>query len=237
LNPQLNLARAVSYTMLMSQRAMIEKAFGAPNERVRELCKQWAVGLANRAGVEVTTHGFDRTDWSRTFVVMANHQSYLDVLALFWSLPRPFGVLAKKSLYRIPFFSGVMEAIGCVPVDRADRNDAVSSIRDAADRVRSGTSISVFPEGTRSPGDRVTKLKKGAFYLVQEAQVPILPIGIVGTGALMPRSNRALYPGHIDVFCGEPIAPPPPKDNKARSKTMAEVRTALSQLTGLPEQE
>lgn len=234
MNPKLNLARAGSYTMMMCQRAMLEKALGAPDERVRDLAKQWANGMVTRTGVEIRSHGFDR-DWSRTVVVMANHQSYLDVLALFYSLPRPLGVIAKKSLFRIPFFSGVMSAVGCVPVDRADRNDAVASIRVAAERVRAGTSIAVFPEGTRSPGDRIQKLKKGAFYLVQEAQVPILPVGIVGTHALMPRSNTAIHPGVVDIYCGEEIPPSPERDNKARSRLMADVRTALSRLTGLPE--
>src|SRR5207248_1703219 len=83
------------------------------------------VGMQSRLGIEIHATGFDSVDWSQPYVVMANHQSYLDVLALFTALPKTFGVVAKKELFYIPFFAGVMRALGCVSVDRSKRVDAI----------------------------------------------------------------------------------------------------------------
>jgi 1-acyl-sn-glycerol-3-phosphate acyltransferase len=234
IEPQVRVAKAAAYTLYMSQRAVFEKALGKSDDRVRELTKQWAGGLRSVIGVEVKAHGFENIDWSQPYVVMANHQSYLDVLALYSALPKTFGIVAKKQLFSIPFFSGVMRALGCVSVDRTDKSGSVEAMRTAAEQVRAGSTIAVFPEGTRSAGDRVGKLKKGAFHLAQVAQVPIVPVGIRGTHQLMPRANSAIYPGVVEVFAGAPIKAPPANDAAGRNKTIAEVRAAIAKLAGLP---
>lgn len=213
---------------------MLGQAFGDPPERVRSYIKQWAAGLASRMAIEIRVQGLDRVDWSRPAVIMANHQSYLDVLALFTAIPRPVGVLAKKELFAVPLFGGVMRSIGCVPVDRSNRGEAMDMVRGAAEQVRAGQSIAVFPEGTRSPGDRVAPLKKGPFYLAQLAEVDIVPVGIRGSGKLMPRSNTAIHPGVIEVEIGEPMRFPPGGGPAARREAMNLVRDALCHLTGLP---
>lgn len=233
-NPRAKLAHAWFYTIYMSQRAMRAKAMGGTDERVRELTKEWSFGLRSRMEIEVRSFGFDAIDWSRTYVIMANHASYLDVLALYSALPKIVGFIAKKELYAIPFFSGVMRGVGCVPVDRSKHREAVESLREAADMVRDGTTIAVFPEGTRSRGDRIQKLKKGPFHLVQMAQVEVLPIGIRGAGALMPRENTAIHSGVIEVHAGTPLPPPTPGDAESRAALMVRAREELSRLAAVP---
>jgi 1-acyl-sn-glycerol-3-phosphate acyltransferase len=235
LPPAVNLAWATAYTIRMSQIAMWRHSRGDSDEVVANLTKQWARGLSRRMNIEVEWHGVDAIDWSKPCVIMANHQSYLDVLALYRALPRPFGFLAKKELYNIPYFNGVMRALGCVPVDRQNHEKAVASVENSARIVRAGSTIAVFPEGTRGPGDRILPLKKGPFYLTQEAQVPTVPIGLRGTGTLMPRRNTGIRPGLLEVYVGEPIPPPPPGDAQARKALMARVRSELSRLAALPE--
>jgi 1-acyl-sn-glycerol-3-phosphate acyltransferase len=235
LAPPLALAWATAYTIRMSQRAMLERALGAGDDRIQELVKEWSLGLTGRMKIEVVADGVDGVDWSRPLVLMANHQSYLDVMALYRVLPRCFGFIAKKSLYNIPFFSGVMDAVGCIPIDRGDRRSALTSMREAARILRSGKTIAIFPEGTRSPGDRILPLKKGSFHLVQLAQVPAVPIGIRGAGQLMPRQNTGIRSGVIEVHVGKPIPPPPAEDQKARAALMSEVRSELARLAGVPE--
>jgi 1-acyl-sn-glycerol-3-phosphate acyltransferase len=234
LAPPLALAWAAAYTIRMSQRAMVQKALGKGDDRVRELTKEWAQGMSSRMNIEVRGHGADAIDWSRPCVVMANHQSYLDVLALYHTLPRCFGIVAKKQLFAVPFFGGVMRALGCVSVDREKHAQALGSMRDAARVVAAGTTIAVFPEGTRSPGDRIARLKKGPFYLAQLAGVPTVPVGIRGTAALMPRQNTGIRPGVIEVYVGEPLAPPPPDDAAGRVALMKKVRAELSRLAAVP---
>jgi 1-acyl-sn-glycerol-3-phosphate acyltransferase len=233
LPPIARLAWGGLYTLGMCQKAMFEQATGASSIRVRDLGRQWAEGMTKRMGVEVRAFGFDTVDWSVPRVIMANHQSYLDVLALYRAMGRPFGFIAKRQLFAIPFFGGVMRAFGCVPVDRAKRVEAIGVMRKAAEEVRSGSIIAVFPEGTRSAGDRVAPLKKGPFYLVEVAQVSIVPIGIRGTAALMPRRNTGIRPGVVEVHVGAPIDPIGP-GNAKRNAMAGRVREELSRLSGLP---
>jgi 1-acyl-sn-glycerol-3-phosphate acyltransferase len=234
LAPPVALAWAFAYTIDMSRRAMIAKALGGGDERLREMTKAWAVGLGDRLGIEVRGHGLSRVDWDAPCVLMANHQSYLDVLALYRVLPRCFGFVAKQGLYVLPFFAGVMRALGCVPIDRASRTDALASMKRAGQMVAGGSTIALFPEGTRSRGDRIMPLKKGPFHLVQLAQVPSVPIGIRGAAALMPRENTGIRPGVIEVHVGAPLPPPPPGDAQARLALMHRVRQELATLAALP---
>jgi 1-acyl-sn-glycerol-3-phosphate acyltransferase len=232
--PPVRLATAAAYTLYMCQRAMFDKALGKSDEHVQKLAKEWAIGLGDRMQIEIRTTGFDSVDWSKPYVVMANHQSYLDVLALFTALPRTVGVVAKKELYRVPFFAGVMRALGCVSVDRVKKVESLTAMRDAAEKVRGGATIAVFPEGTRSTGDRIQRLKKGPFYLAQLAQVEVLPIGIRGSHALMPRKNTGIHSGVIEVFCGAPISPPAHNDSAGRTALIGRVRSDLGKLASVP---
>jgi 1-acyl-sn-glycerol-3-phosphate acyltransferase len=232
-SPPVNLAVGTAYTLGLSGRAMVERALGGSDERVRERVKEWANALRTRLAIDVRTEGFDAIDWSKPYIVMANHQSYLDVLALFSALPTCFGVVAKKGLFKVPLFSGVMRAIGCVPIDRADRSDAIAMLRTAADQVRGGSTIAVFPEGTRSGGDCIQPLKRGPFHLARLAKVPVLPVGISGTHALMPRSNTGIRSGVITIRCGTPMMAPVGSGSKQLA-FIEEVRAELGRLAGVP---
>ena len=234
IGPQLRVARAAAYTLACSQRAMFATAFGAPDEKVRGHAKAWAEGFEERFGTVVRAEGLERVDWSRPCIVMANHQSYLDVLALFRSMPNAFGFVAKKALFKVPAFGGVMRAVGCVPVDRGNRGDAVSSMKSAAAEVKAGATICVFPEGTRSAGDRVQRLKKGPFYLAQLAAVPTVPVGIRGTSDCMPRTNSRLDAGDIRVRFGDPIAPIGADGPGPRNALQAKIRAEIGRLAELP---
>ena len=104
--PPVRLATAAAYTLYMCQRAMFDKAIGKSDEHVRDLAKEWALGLGGRMQIEIRATGFDAVDWSKPYVVMANHQSYLDVLALFSALPKTVGVVAKNMAF--PLAGGVV---------------------------------------------------------------------------------------------------------------------------------
>jgi 1-acyl-sn-glycerol-3-phosphate acyltransferase len=232
-SPFLRLVRATGYTLDMCRRAVMASRRGGGRAAVRALAKQWAQGLSERMGIEIQVTGMEYFDPGRPCIVMANHQSYLDVLALYQAFPEPFGIVAKKELYRIPLFGNVMEELGCVKVDRGKHRDAVAALEAAAEEVRRGTSIMVFPEGTRSLGDRIGPMKKGPFHLAQSAGVPVLPVGIRGSAELMPRRNTGIRPGRIEVHVGEALAPPGP-GTEARNALAARVRAELARLAERP---
>jgi 1-acyl-sn-glycerol-3-phosphate acyltransferase len=233
-HPSLRLVWAGGYTLYMCERAMFRKAFGSSDEVVRDLTKEWALGLSSRMQIDVRTYGADAVDWSVPYVLMANHQSYLDVLALYTALPRCFGIVAKKGLFGVPLFGGVMRALGCVPVDRTKRAEAMRVMRETAEEVRRNErTIAIFPEGTRGSGECIGKLKKGPFHLAELAKLPTLPIGIRGTAALMPRANTGIRPGVVEVHVGRPIAPISGATGKSRNAAMEQMRLEIARLAGV----
>jgi 1-acyl-sn-glycerol-3-phosphate acyltransferase len=140
-------------------------------------------------------------------VFACNHESALDIWVLLAHLPRGFRFVAKEELFRLPVFGWYLRLGGHVPVDRRNRTRAFQSLQRAARRVRAGTSLVVFPEGTRSQDLRVHPFKKGSFVLAMEAGVPVVPVAISGSGAATPSGLIAIWPRPIDLAVGEPIHP------------------------------
>jgi 1-acyl-sn-glycerol-3-phosphate acyltransferase len=140
-------------------------------------------------------------------IFASNHESVLDIWVLFAILPRNFRFIAKQELYRLPIFGWYMRIGGHVPVDRSNNQRAVASLAKAGEAIRGGTSIVVFPEGTRSRTGFVQPFKKGPFVVAKEAGVPVIPIAISGTGSITPSQKIEVHPGAVRVAAGEPIDP------------------------------
>jgi 1-acyl-sn-glycerol-3-phosphate acyltransferase len=140
-------------------------------------------------------------------IFASNHESALDIWVLVEMLPRMVRFVAKAELFRIPVFGWYMRLGGHVSVDRRNHVQAVQSLRAAAALVRAGTSLIVFPEGTRSPDGRVQPFKKGPFALAMEAGVPVVPVAVSGSAAATPKGLVAVWPGPIRVAVGEPVEP------------------------------
>ncbi|ABC81373.1 lysophospholipid acyltransferase family protein [Anaeromyxobacter dehalogenans] len=154
-------------------------------------------------------------------IFASNHESALDIWVLFKVLPRSVRFIAKAELFRLPVFGAYMRLGGHVPVDRSNHAQAVQSLRQAGEVVRAGTSLIVFPEGTRSLDCRVHPFKKGPFVVAMEAGVPVVPVAISGSGKVTPKRIIAIWPGPIRVAVGEPVSP---ADFPDRTALLTEVR-------------
>lgn len=202
---------------------------------MRGAARYWAETMCRTCGVSVHVTGTERADFSRPLVILANHQSLFDIPVLYRALPEAYGMLAKKSLFRIPFFGASMEALGCVPIDRSRRKAGFSAIAEAARIVREGSTIVIFPEGKRSRAGELLPLKKGPFYLAQMAKVPILPVGIQGTHEVLPRGSLRITPGVVRVAIGEPFTVGPSAEDREEARHRA--FGAIAKLSGLCEDE
>jgi 1-acyl-sn-glycerol-3-phosphate acyltransferase len=158
------------------------------------------------SGVRVEVEGRERLAGGGV-VYLANHQSYLDPPILLAVLPGELAFLAKAELFRVPLLGLVLRAGGLVPIDRRDRAAAEAGIARAAAAVRAGRPFLIFPEGTRSRDGRLLPLKKGPFYLAEQAQAPVVAVRVDGTAALLPRGAWRIRPGRVRVRIGAPIAP------------------------------
>lgn len=165
----------------------------------------WAPGLLRAAGARLEISGLERLDRGGPQFFVANHQSIIDVPALFAALPVDLHFIVKKELRRVPFLGWYIAAMGMIFVDRKARLDAMAEVRRAAELIRSGRSVVSFPEGTRSRDGEVGRFKAGAFVAAIEAGVPIVPVAIAGAGAVLPPPGFLVRPGTIRVAVGEPI--------------------------------
>ncbi|MEM9191331.1 MAG: lysophospholipid acyltransferase family protein [Myxococcota bacterium] len=216
------------YTGGISMVAIVEVARGRP-DRVPKIASHWARTMARRLGMRVRPEGLGRVPRDRPLVFVANHMSHLDVVALLAVVPVPVGFLAKRELQRVPVFGKAIEAGGNVFVDRGQRDAAVAAIEKAAEQVRDGACVVVFPEGTRGDGEKIRRFKKGAFHLAKAAGASIVPVGIAGSAALLRRHTRRIYPGSVRIAFGEPIAPEGTVDELLQAS-----RHSVARLSGLP---
>lgn len=174
----------------------------------------WSRVLLWAGGARLEVHGLDQVAWERPHIFVSNHQSTIDIPALFAALPVGFRFVAKKALMYVPFLGWYMWLARFVFVDRANHRDAVASLEKAARQVRGGISIVMFPEGTRSESRRVMRFKKGPFALAMKAGIPLVPVAIEGSGKLMPKNSWNITPGPIKVMVGRPIDPTPFGDDR-----------------------
>jgi 1-acyl-sn-glycerol-3-phosphate acyltransferase len=138
---------------------------------------------------------------------MSNHVSNLDPPVLIPLLPGRTSVLVKKELFRVPLLGQAMRMAQLVAVDRSNREAAIRSVREAAEVLKSGLHMTVFPEGTRSRDGRLLPFKKGPFYMAADSGVPIVPVTIMGTYAMWPKGRFAIRPGQATVVFHRPIDP------------------------------
>lgn len=168
--------------------------------------RRWSKGLLWLAGVRVRIEGADQIDWSEPHVVVANHQSWFDVFALFSAMPTRLKFVAKEELGRIPVFGASWQGCEHISIDRGDRRQAIESLDRAALRVREEKlALVLFPEGTRSPDGRLQEFKKGAFVLAIKSGVPIVPVGISGSRLVMPKGTFRVRSGEIRIRVGSEI--------------------------------
>jgi 1-acyl-sn-glycerol-3-phosphate acyltransferase len=190
----------------------------------------WArVGLF-LAGVRLTVTGHEHLP-AGAAIYMPNHQSNFDILALFAGLPVQFRWLAKEELFRIPLFGFAMHCTGYIAIDRSDRKKAIQSMGEAARRISKGTSIVVFPEGTRSPDGTLLPFKKGGFMLAIDAAAPIVPVAILGSHDVMPKHSRCIRGGQIRVIIF-PAVPTAGTTPAGRDALMEAVRRPIAEAIG-----
>lgn len=184
-------------TVLMSLAAICASFFSRSGDIVHNIGRCWAKSILRVAGIKVKTRGLENLDPDGSFVFMCNHQSNFDILVLFSELPAQFRWIAKAELFKIPLFGYAMRGAGYISIERKDRKKAIQSLKQAAERIRTGTSVMIFPEGTRSPDGNISEFKKGGFVLAYDAGVPIMPVVLNGTWSIMSKDSLKIKPGSV----------------------------------------
>lgn len=187
------------------------------------ICRFWSRQSLSVAGVSLDLHGTEQLP-PGPVIFMSNHQGAFDIPALFTAIPSRFAWLAKKELFGIPLFGHAMGVAGYIPVDREHGRRALQGIRQAAEAIRSGRSVAIFPEGTRSTDGRLLEFKRGGFILAAMAGVPVVPTVISGSNRITPPKTISLEGGTVSIR----FLPAIETAGKAPDRLREEVRQAIT---------
>lgn len=176
-----------------------------PRRTARITAVPWArLGLA-LAGIRLRVEGIEQIEPGRSYVVVANHLSHLDIWVLYGYLGLDLRWVMKQELRHVPVIGICSATLGHVFIDRSDHEKAMASLEDARRRIVDGTSILFFPEGTRSRNGRLRDFKKGAFRMARDLNLPVLPVTLVGTRELLRPGSALLRPGRAALRIHPPL--------------------------------
>jgi 1-acyl-sn-glycerol-3-phosphate acyltransferase len=223
------LAFFIPFTSLCALGAIISSYIDRRGVLVHRHARFWATTALFAGDVSLEVDGVEGIPLSPV-IFMSNHQGAFDIPALLRAIPCRFSWLAKKELFSIPLFGHAMVAAGYLAVDRVHGRRALESIRMAANAIRGGTSVAIFPEGTRSATGQILPFKRGGFILASMAGVPIVPVIISGSRVITPPRTLSICPGTIRVR----FLPPLESAGKTADQLSTEVRRVMEQELAAP---
>ena len=157
------------------------------------------------SGVKLEVNGLDNIPDDQAVLFVGNHISFFDIIVTYPLMKRPTGYIAKKEIRKVPFLSWWMYFVNCIFLDRKDPRQGLKSVLEASEKIKNGTSIFLFPEGTRSKDGKLAQFKDGGFKIATKAKAPIIPIGIQGTSDILENHFPIIKSGKVIVNFGKPV--------------------------------
>jgi 1-acyl-sn-glycerol-3-phosphate acyltransferase len=193
------------YTAIMGSLSVASSLIDSRG-RVQHACSRiWARMILWTARVRVSVRGIENVKPDRPYVLCVNHQSHMDIPVVLAAFPFQFRFAAKKELFRYPFLGWHLRRSGHVPIDRENPRAAVKSLREAAETIKHGTSILIFPEGGTSLDGSIRPFKGGGFLLATMSNADIVPVTIRGSRAILVPKTYHLHGGTVEIMIGEAI--------------------------------
>jgi 1-acyl-sn-glycerol-3-phosphate acyltransferase len=195
------------YTIVLGAASIVSSLFDRRGYFAHGCARAWSWLILKTTGVRVRVEGLERIEPGRTYVFVSNHQSIYDTPVVFASLPYQLRIIAKESLARFPVLGWHLRRGGHLFVDRRhpDRQGILKRWRAL---VSEGLSLIIYAEGTRSADGHVARFKAGSFLLAIEAGLPIVPLAIINTRQVMPKSRLRTEPADVTLVVHEAIQPP-----------------------------
>ena len=190
---------------------LVEFIIGRFNPGVKDRSSLAIVNWAFRvvlflSGVSVTVLGEENVPRNEAVLYIGNHRSYFDVIMTYVRVPRPTGYMAKIEMLRIPSLSTWMKYLHCIFLDRSDIKAGMQSILNAIEKIRSGISICIFPEGTRNrTQDVLLDFHDGSFKIAEKTGCPIVPMSINNAAAIFEDHIPRIKKAHVVIEYGKPI--------------------------------
>jgi 1-acyl-sn-glycerol-3-phosphate acyltransferase len=193
-------------TIFFATISMIVSLFDNAGRRQAAVARAWSRVLLAVSGVKVRVEGGEKISPDGSYVFASNHASYMDTPAALANIPVQFRFMAKKGLFSIPFLGWHLARAGHIPVFRDNPRAAVKTLGLAAEAIQKhGISLIVFPEGGRTRTGELRDFKDGAAYIAIRAGVPIVPMALRGSRAVLPFGSGTPRRGVIEMRIGDPI--------------------------------
>ncbi|MGD1972210.1 MAG: lysophospholipid acyltransferase family protein, partial [Desulfobacterales bacterium] len=192
-------------TFVLGVTVIVLSFFVKSGNPMHKIARFWGRSILVVSRIKVNVEGPSGMDFQRPYIYMPNHQSNFDIPVLLGHLKVQFRWLAKMELFKIPIFGRAMRKAGYISIDRNDRRSAINSLKAAAEKIKNGVSVLIFPEGTRSRDGKIRPFKKGGFVMAIESGVPIVPVVISGTREIMTKGKFRVNPGQIHMRILAPI--------------------------------
>jgi 1-acyl-sn-glycerol-3-phosphate acyltransferase len=193
---------AILYTIILLPLAALASLFN-DGHFCTPIFRFWAWLILRTCGISAEVEGLKNLEGLKSFILVSNHQSLLDIIAVMLLIPREMRFLAKREIKKVPALGFVMERSENIVIDRSSGG---KTIRRALAVASHGYSICVFAEGHRFSDNRIHEFNSGAAWLAIATGLPCIPMAIVGTAALMPRGAKfTLAGGRIRLVLGKPI--------------------------------
>jgi 1-acyl-sn-glycerol-3-phosphate acyltransferase len=188
------------YTVVCGTASLLGSIFDARGRWQHACARTWSRLILKTSGIRVRVEGLENIRAEEPAIYCANHQSAMDIPVLFVNLPVQFRFAAKQSLFNLPFMGWHMRRSGFIAVDREKPREALKSMKAAAQEIREGKSVLLFPEGHRSRGGQLLPFKAGSFYIAILAGVPIVPVTINGTPNVLKPDTYHVRAGQTEMI-------------------------------------
>lgn len=176
----------------------------AAERYLRETAMKWAKHILKITGVTVQVEGLENIPQEACCFV-SNHQGNFDFIAMFATIDKSMGFIAKKEIKKLKIISVWMKELKCVFIDRENIRESLKAINEGAENLKKGHSMVIFPEGTRSKGKQMGQFKKGSLKMALKAKTPIVPVTVDGSYKIFEEHNGGLRKGNIRLVFSKPI--------------------------------
>jgi 1-acyl-sn-glycerol-3-phosphate acyltransferase len=201
--------------------ALLLNIFNPTGDSFHTIAAWWGRFSAKLFGISIEVTGRENYSPEQNYLVISNHAGMADIPLLLGTMNLNLRFLAKEELGKIPLFGRVLRQAGYVMIKRGQNREALKSLFAATEVLKSGRSVHIFPEGTRSANGKLLPFKRGAFLVAQRGEAPVLPVTIIGSHLITPKNSLKINKGKIRIIIDKPIQP-------SQFNTVEELMTACS---------
>jgi 1-acyl-sn-glycerol-3-phosphate acyltransferase len=199
------LAAGFCVTFVMAIVAFVVVLFDSNGKGYHKVSRLWSQLSLRVCGVRIHRRGTEHLAPGRSYIYVSNHASMFDIPVVSAGVPDDIRIVYKRELEKIPLFGWGLRMSGYIGIDRGRNPEALRSLDNAVEKIKHGTSVLLFAEGTRTSDGKLQPFKRGAFHLAVRSGVPVVPLTINGSFGIVPKHSLRIHSGTVELVFSPPI--------------------------------